>query len=56
MKKYNVTFRVDGKNGGSIMVEAQNSSQARNLAKAELERSAGYVGKKIYVGSASEVR
>lgn len=54
--KYYVKFNVDGKPGGEIVVEARDSSQAKRMAKAEIEGRAGYAGKKIYISGAQKVR
>lgn len=56
MKKFEVKFRVDGKSGGSVIVEAPNGMTARSVALAKIQGEYGYVGKKIMVTSVREIR
>lgn len=48
-RNYEVRFNVDGRFGGSLIVEAINPTQARNNAKYEIESQLAYSGKKIQI-------
>lgn len=57
MKNYQVHFTVDGHGGYSITVyNVRNSMEARRQARYEIEAQAGYAGKRINVGSVTEIK
>lgn len=56
MKTYEVRFNVDGKPCGSVMVEANDSSQARRIAEGEIAGMPGYAGKRIRITATHEIR
>ena len=56
MKKFEVRFRVDGKDGGAIIVEAKDPGMARKVALGELQGRAGYAGKRISISGAREIK
>lgn len=47
MKTYEYRFNVDGKPGGSVIVEARDSMMAKRLAMAQIQGRAGFAGKRI---------
>ena len=56
MKQYEVRFRVDGRPGGSVIVEAKDSGQAKRIALGQIEGQPGYAGKRISIYSVMEIR
>ncbi len=55
-RNYEVRFNVDGRFGGSLIVEAINATQARNNAKYEIESQLAYSGKKIQIMYVKELK
>ena len=55
-RNYEVRFNVDGRFGGSLIVEAINATQARNNAKYEIESQLAYSGKKIQIVYIKELK
>lgn len=56
MKTYEVIFKIDGKSGSSITINAPNSMVARRMAMGQLQGMAGYVGKRISISVVRELR
>ena len=56
MKTFEIRFNVDGKSGGSIIIEAADSIQARRLALGQIQGQAGYYDKKITITAIKEIR
>lgn len=56
MKTFEVKYSVDGKSGFSIMVSAPNSATAKKVAMGEIQGKPGYIGRKIRISAAIEIR
>ena len=51
---YFVKYNINGKSGGTITVEARNSSEAKSMAMAEIQSKPACVGQRIYIASVSK--
>ena len=56
MEQYKVDVRVDGKSGYSTMVTASSTTEAKQLARLDVEGRNGFTNKKISIGSAIKIR
>lgn len=56
MKTFEVRFNVNGKSGGSQIVTARDSAQAKRVAMGELQGRPGYEGKRISITSVQEIK
>ncbi|MCI8404740.1 MAG: hypothetical protein HFE49_07530 [Clostridia bacterium] len=56
MKTFEVKYSVDGKSGFSTIVSAPNSATARKVALGKVQGQAGYIGKKVRISAAIEIR
>ena len=56
MEQYKVDVRVDGKSGYSTMVTASSTTEAKQLARLDVEGRNVFTNKKISIGSAIKIR
>ena len=55
MNTYEVRFKVNGKDAGSVKIEAKDSYSAKRYAMAQIGGMAGYSGQKITIMQAIKI-